>query len=138
MVSVSSRKIVWKPTFKYIYSFSGLSSQELSKVSKQLQSVLQSVSSLSPFYLNTTLNVVLCIILDLLILIYFNCYHFYSLQVVPKTKSFSSRWISASQSLGSHSVSSTYFVNSLSTKFSLRVCLIFVIFFMQYYCLTIF
>jgi len=59
-----------------------LSSQNVSKVSKQLQSALQSI--------------------------------------ITKPKTFSSRWVSASQSLGSQPVSSTYFVNSLSTQLSVQ------------------
>uniref|UniRef100_A0A2H8TY64 Fatty acid synthase n=1 Tax=Melanaphis sacchari TaxID=742174 RepID=A0A2H8TY64_9HEMI len=59
-----------------------LSSQNVAKVSKQLQSALQSI--------------------------------------ITKPKSISSRWISASQSLGNQLVSSTYFVNSLSTQLSVQ------------------
>ncbi|XP_022181594.1 fatty acid synthase-like [Myzus persicae] len=63
-----------------------LSSQNVSKVSKQLQSVLQSI--------------------------------------ITKPKPSSSRWISASQSLGNQPVSSTYFVNSLSSQLSLQDSLV--------------
>lgn len=59
-----------------------LSSQNVSKLSKQLQSTLQ--------------------------------------VLITKPKSSSSRWISASQTLGSQPVSSTYFINSLSSQLSLQ------------------
>ncbi|KAL4113184.1 hypothetical protein QTP88_016854 [Uroleucon formosanum] len=63
-----------------------LSSQNVSKVSKQLLSALQSI--------------------------------------ITKPKSISTRWVSASQSLGNQLVSSTYFVNSLSTQLSLQDSLV--------------
>jgi len=63
-----------------------LSSQDVSKVSKHIQSALQSI--------------------------------------ITKPKAFSARWLSASQSLGSQSLSLSYFVDSLATQLTLKDSLV--------------